>query len=114
MWLQNREIKNCLLNEIKSFFKKNPTEEGCGMLLLQSNELIFQPCENISPYPKSSFLISPKKLIESNPVCIVHSHLNSSADPSEKDRISSNELCIPFLIYSLRDNVFFLYNNICV
>lgn len=114
MSLRVSEIPENILDEIKIFCKHKTNEESCGLIVLEDKKIIFKPCKNISPNPRFSFLISPKKIIEYDPICIVHSHLNSSAYPSEKDRISSDELCIPFLIYSLRDNVFFLYNNIGV
>ena len=34
--------------------------------------------------------------------------------PSITDKLYSDELCIPFLIYSIRDDEFGIYNNISV
>jgi len=53
-------------------------------------------------------------IIDYEPVVIVHSHTRSCATPSEIDINASDELCIPYLIYSIRFDEFYLYENISV
>ena len=53
-------------------------------------------------------------LIENEVEYVFHSHWNGGSRPSSSDIKSSDELCIPFLIYSLTDDDFYLYESISV
>lgn len=72
---------------------------------------MFEPCKNLSETPEFNFVIDAEKFIENKVIYVYHSHVNESANPSKFDTKSSEELCVPFLIYSLRDNDFKLYQN---
>lgn len=108
------KINKAILDEIKKYCQKFKKQESCGIIYLNDSALSFLPCKNISKSPEFYFSIDPLILIDYDVKYIVHSHAVGSAKPSENDINSSNELCIPYLIYSLRDNDFFLYENIGV
>ena len=103
-----------ILEYCKCYAKKFPNKECCGLIVSCEEELIFKPTKNIHPDPTWFFAIDSIELIEYDVQYIFHSHWNGSSRPSEFDKKSSNELCIPFLIYSLIDDDFYLYENISV
>ncbi len=56
-----------------------------------------------------------KFLIDNDVRYIYHSHVGSHAPyPSKLDRLVCEELYIPFIIYSLDRDSFFVYDNISV
>lgn len=108
------DIPDSLLVEVKKYCIKNKNEESCGIIYRDSQKLHFLGCENLSSFPKESFILKPSLIVDYNVKYIVHSHIIGSSKPSSFDKSSSNELCIPFLIYSLIDDDFYLYQNISV
>lgn len=108
------KINKIILDEIKGYCCKFTKEESCGIIYLNNFSLSFLPCRNTSQSPEFYFSIDPVILVDYDVQYIVHSHIVGPAKPSESDISNSNELCIPYLIYSLRDNDFFLYENIGV
>ena len=107
--LLNDEIPEEILCEIKSYAESVPREESCGVVVLFQGNLSFIPCENLSENRYSNFFIDPNILIDNNVVYIYHSHVDQSSKPSFLDIKSSKSLCIPYLIYSLRDEDFYLH-----
>ena len=105
----NNEVPENLLKEIEEYAKANPSEESCGVIYLDNNSMFFMPCENLSGNKKKHFVINPLILIENKVLYIYHSHVSQSSEPSILDIKSSNALCIPYLIYSLKDEDFYLY-----
>jgi len=77
----------------------------------EGSSLKFLGCQNLSNYPEVHFRINPEVLIENNVVFIYHSHVNASSFPSPFDIKMYKQLCIPFLIYSLRDDDFYIYEK---
>lgn len=112
--LQLNNIPKTVLEEIKLYLIKNTEQESCGIIYLDAGRQIFKPCRNISLNPAYYFCIDPVILIDYDVQYIVHSHTIGPSKPSENDMRSSNELCIPYLIYSLRDDDFYLYENVGV
>lgn len=103
-----------ILNKIKIYCKQNSNVESCGVIVSLEGQDVFVECENLSKKPAGNFYINPRILIDYDVKYIVHSHTNCSSRPSENDIVQCNEICIPYLIYSLRDDDFFLYENISV
>ena len=103
-----------LLEKIERYSLNKPEEESCGIILKNKNNLIFKPCENLAVDKKMAFYIDPFIMINESPLYIFHSHPISSSKPSVLDMKISDELCIPFLIYSIKDKDFFLYENMSV
>ncbi len=98
-----------ILCEIESYAKSIPREESCGVVISSHNILSFIPCENLSSNRYSNFFIDPNVLIDNNVIYIYHSHVDQSSKPSFLDMKLSKSLCIPYLIYSLRDKDFYLH-----
>ena len=107
-------VSKFILQEVKEICRSNPNQESCGIIFKENNQLLLLECENLSQNINNSFLIDPVFFIEYNVKYVFHSHCFGSSNPSECDMRCSNELCIPFLIYSLRDDNFYLYENIGV
>ena len=107
-------IPKNILEEIKSYCRKNSNIECCGVIYCENKQLLFLECANISKNPDHNFSIDPEILIDYNVKYVVHSHTLGSAKPSINDVRNSDESCIPYLIYSLRDDDFYLYENISV
>lgn len=106
----SRDIPQHLFQEIENFSRLKPEEETCGVIVDTLGDLSFMPCDNLSNNKKVHFLIDPKILIDNSVIFIYHSHVNHSSKPSVPDIRASNALGIPYLIYSLRDSDFYLYN----
>jgi len=107
-------IPKYILSECSEYSKSFEKEEACGVILQESDHFKFKPCENISSDKRNFFAINPLELIYDNIKYIFHSHWQGGARPSSDDKKACEELCIPFLIYSVKDNEFFLYENISV
>jgi len=112
--IQLNNIPQAILNEIKSYAHKFPQEESCGIICENNSSLYFKSCENISPRKDVHFVINPEILIDNNILYIYHSHVNSSCKPSVLDKKICDELCIDYLIYSLRDDDFYIYSCMSV
>jgi proteasome lid subunit RPN8/RPN11 len=108
------KIPQNILEQIKNYCRKNPDIECCGVVYCENEQLSFLECENISDNPTYNFVIDPVILIDYDVEYIVHSHPVGSSRPSTNDIRNSDESCIPYLIYSIRDNDFYLYENISV
>lgn len=103
-----------LLNEIRRYSLSFPNEESCGLVVAFGQEEVFIACENLSENPEFHFCIDTKIFVENKVLHVYHSHVNASANPSTIDIKYSDELCVPFLIYSIRDDEFKIYENISV
>ena len=106
----NNPFQELLLCKIKKYARENSGEESCGVIVRDLAGFKFFPCENLSLKKDSHFFIDPYILVENNVACIYHSHVSQSSEPSTLDKKTSNELCIPYLIYSLKDDDFYFYN----
>jgi proteasome lid subunit RPN8/RPN11 len=93
----NRLTQNNINNHMISQFPR----EACG-LLLESGD--YYPCENTAS-GEDHFRISGEewsKAEDLSPVVgVVHSHPNSTALPSESDRVSCEATEVPWYIYSV-------------
>lgn len=94
------------IKRISSFHQK----EICG--LVAGNFLFF--VKNISPDPFSTFYIDPVRYLEvsgsKNIDFCFHSHPITSCAPSLADIELANNSLLPFLIFSLPEDRFALYN----
>ena len=107
-------IDSELLEQIIKYCRRNTKHESCGIICEINEKLKFIECKNTHPFPEYNFCINPRILLEYDVKYIVHSHPIGSSRASENDKNNSNELCIPYLIYSLRDDDFYLYENVSV
>ena len=101
-----------ILAKIRKYALSKPVEETCGLIIESLGEASFIPCRNYHPKPEVAFRLSAKDFLSyENIKYIYHSHPKGSATPSEIDASYSDELQIPFLIYSLSDDDFYIYEN---
>lgn len=116
------EQKNTVLSKVPAVFfekikeicKLKPNQECCGIIYEKDNNLFVLECDNLSRDVENSFVVDSSYFIEYDVRYVYHSHCKGSCSPSVCDMKSSDELCIPFLIYSLRDDNFYLYQNVGV
>lgn len=108
------KISQNILEQIKIYCRENPGVESCGVIYYANEGLNFLKCENLSDNPVHNFVIDVGILIDYDVRYVVHSHIKGSAQPSINDIRNSDESCIPYLVYSMRDNDFYLYENISV
>lgn len=107
-------IINKYYDEIAKHAQEDQEKEVCGFVVL-SNDLIpsIYRTKNVSSDPVNFFSISPaeflNKKIKNKIIAIYHSHIDSGPEPSEQDIITSEEIGLPYLIYSLKNKDFFLY-----
>tara|TARA_R110002020_G_scaffold133235_4_gene297339 strand:- start:7991 stop:8704 length:714 start_codon:yes stop_codon:yes gene_type:complete len=100
--------------EIIKHAESNPDEEVCGFVLLNKDLTIsVERAVNEHLEPRDCFTISPSKFlkysIQKNIIGIYHSHPRSNEEPSKPDIAMSEEMGVPYLIYSLITKKFYLY-----
>ena len=108
------DIPKDILNECSSYAEKFVEEESCGVIISNNKGLLFKPCKNQHYNKQNFFLIDPQEFINNDVRYVFHSHWNIGCRPSSFDKKNCSELCIPFLIYSLYDKQFYLYDNMSV
>ena len=97
--------------EIIEHAESNPSEEVCGTVSLDANLIVTVTREKNQSFDKQKmFEISPLKILGQKKLLgIYHSHPLSPENPSQADINNSEELGVPFLIYSLITKKIFLY-----
>lgn len=99
---------------IRKYANENREEEVCGVFLLNDFDGVrVLNLKNYHEDKKNFFSIDPKIYLnlqkENKIIAIFHSHTDSSSEPSDYDKKMSFELGVPFYIYSLLNDDFFLY-----
>ena len=107
--LKNNNLKENLVN----YSEDSPFREVCGFICKKGNGFEFHKVINHSK-DDDTFLIKPidylHKKLEGNLAAIFHTHTKGGSDPSEYDKITSTNLLLPFVIYSIEDKNFSLFN----
>jgi proteasome lid subunit RPN8/RPN11 len=109
-----KNSKNAL-NKIKDHCILNPFAEICGFLGYDSTsrKYIVQLEKNNSPDPKNFFSIDPLNYLIFKQkyilAAVFHSHIIGDERPSEFDIKTSENCCVPFLIYGLNTDGFSIY-----
>lgn len=106
-------------NKIKRFIKnhalENLSEEICGFVVEDKNEIICIKCANAAENKSIDFQISLEDYLNAkslyNILYIYHSHVDDSDDFSEKDKLYSNEICINYILYHLKSDTFKVYES---
>lgn len=116
VFLAQKDIRldKAVLRQVKIHCLESLVKESCGLIVESTSGLKVLPCKNESLFPEYHFIINLNIFIENKVLYVYHSHVNCSVKPSITDKLYSDELCIPFLIYSIRDDEFGIYNNISV
>jgi len=93
--------------------KKNKEKESCGIIFFSNKRYRIKECKNISKNPENQFEISfldhCECLKNGEIVGTYHSHVNRDENFSELDVKMSNEMMIPFIVYSLKTNKINVY-----
>ena len=100
--------------EIYNHANEFPQEEVCGIVFLNKYHSVeILKTINNSLNKSESFSIDPKTFLkyklEYNVIGIYHSHPNSTERPSVQDKKESEELGVPYFIYSLQTKKSFIY-----
>jgi proteasome lid subunit RPN8/RPN11 len=100
--------------QVKAHALEKPEEEVCGFIILNpDNTISVERVKNENPNKKLSFSISPKTFLEKKLnkkiLGIYHSHPEGNENPSLHDLNISQELGMPFFIYSILTDNFFLH-----
>lgn len=99
------------------FFKAEsigcPNREVVGFLGIKDGKPVAKLVSNRSPNPQEYFMVDPiEQLIfgrENNFILVFHSHIYGDSSFSEFDTACSDNLLLPFLVYSIPDGKFNLY-----
>ena len=91
-----------------------PNQEVCGLFVFcKFDGAKIVTLNNIHKDPENFFKIDPKDFIRLHKsfkiLAIYHSHTDVSSNPSVYDKKMSKSLALPFYIYSLRDDDFYLH-----
>ena len=102
-------MKQKYKSKIQYLCEENPTEENCGFLLLEDNQIKVKKIKNIHPDKTNNFYIDSTHYIKQKPVLIWHNHVSQSEEPSSSDLKYSKALATPFCIYSNKTSKFYLH-----
>lgn len=117
----NKEENLCYFNNSKDllgFLKKEGDyslfAELCGLVGLDKDKnIVYKKMQNRSKSPESYFLIDPFDYLsfikDFKILMIYHTHLYGDEFPSDFDEKTSENCCLPFLIYSITTEKFFIY-----
>lgn len=98
--------------ELKNYAKSSTLAEVCGFIGYK-DRLVFKPARNHNREPQKFFSISPLDYLSfkrSNELLAVfHSHLNGDCQASEFDKVSAENVCLPFVIYSITEDKFSVF-----
>lgn len=93
---------------IKSHARSTFPNECCGVIVENDRAREIIQMKNISLAPETTFLLDFYEILGRDVSYIYHSHPSSSSVASPADVEYCNEIRIPFLIYSLKDDDFSL------
>ena len=100
-------------DDIKKICEKEKTKESCGIILFAKNRFRVRECNNISEFPEQQFEISffdhCECIKEGEIVGIYHSHITENEEFSDLDKEISDEMMLPFILYSLKSKKFNTY-----
>lgn len=98
----------------------SPKVEVCGLLGIKDDEYFPRMMKNKHSDPQNHFSIDPLEYLkfsqEFELVAVFHSHIVGDSQPSDFDKVNSENTVVPFLIYSLPEKKFSLFepeNHTC-
>jgi len=105
-------IKSCL-----DFFKKEsiacPNREIVGLLGLKDGKPVAKIVKNRAPDPQNFFAVDPLELLQFKSghefLAVFHSHIYGDSQFSEFDIVTADNCCLPFVVYSVCEDKFGLY-----
>ena len=95
-----------MLEEIRAHFEKEYPREGCGIIGIVKGKKKWFPCKNVAEN-QDDFIMSSEDWFrirqQADILAIVHSHPDSSNEPSESDINNCNALGVSYWIFSYPD-----------
>tara|TARA_Y100001949_G_C15981430_1_gene328548 strand:+ start:1916 stop:2608 length:693 start_codon:yes stop_codon:yes gene_type:complete len=92
-----------VINDILEHFKKEYPREGCGVISIVKGKKKWISCTNVAE-DDDDFIIDSQEYLKlkrtTDIIAIVHSHPDTSAEPTKTDIKYCNALGIPYYIYS--------------
>jgi|TARA_B110000495_G_C22896150_1_gene522822 proteasome lid subunit RPN8/RPN11 len=92
-----------MIHNIQEHFKQEYPREGCGVISVVKGKKKWFPCTNIA-HDEEDFIMDSQEYLKlkrtTDIIAIVHSHPDSTPEPSEADTKYCNALGIPYYIYS--------------
>ena len=116
--INNMDISFNELKNFVSFLKKEGESslfaELCALIgLNKENKIVYRKMQNRSKSPDLYFIIDPYEYLEFlnsfKIIGVFHTHLTGCEKPSEFDEKTSENCCLPFIIYSVCSEKFFIY-----
>lgn len=102
-----------ILKEIKNISQSKSENEVCGFLFKKNKKILIKDCENIAIDKTCNFEISANDYLEvwenGEIIAIYHSHPNSSENLSDIDISIAEEMMIPIIVYSNKNNKFNIF-----
>lgn len=99
--------------KIKLLCESEAEKESCGIIIFENKRTKIVPCSNVSKNPANFFEIQISEQIEAmrrgKILAIYHSHLNQCHNFSKEDLKYSEEMIVPFLVYSLKNKKHNIY-----
>lgn len=90
-----------LLDQIKADANGSPKREVCGLIVTRRRKNLYVRCKNIAQ-KNEHFVMDPADYAAAEDagkvLCVVHSHLNVSPEPSQADLIGIERSQLPWLI----------------
>ena len=107
----NKKIKD----SIREACLKDDAQEACGFIVFK-NDFMCISCKNIAPDPINFFKISSIDFLKTKNTYnkiyyIYHSHINENCEFSELDKVCSESLMIPIILYNIKKNIFKVYES---
>jgi hypothetical protein len=105
-------LKSCL-----EYFKNEslacPNREIVGLWGLKDGKPVAKIVKNRAPDPQNFFAVDPLELLmfknEHEFLAVFHSHIYGDSQFSEWDKITADNCCLPFIVYSLGEDKFNIY-----
>lgn len=101
------------LEFLKKEAKLSPNIETCGLLGRKNGDYSVKMLKNKHSDPRNFFSIDPLEFLvfknQNEIVSIFHSHCIGDSQASEFDVITSENIEVPFLIFSIPENKFNLF-----
>lgn len=94
--------------KIISECSKNISREICGFVIKTDNGFDVKPMDNKATQPEKEFYIPAQDFLyvkrNYEVVAIYHSHIIGDDQPSDYDLKTSDLICYPFVIFSIKNN----------
>ena len=97
---------NVLTAQMRELAEKSYPNEACGLIVSVANKASLLECQNISPEPRTQFILDPQDYAKAEDagevIGIWHSHVDEPGTPSEADRAGCEASELPWFITEVR------------